>query len=149
MEFSRRTALAAATLAASAPATTPARAQTPPIRLGVLTDMSSLYSDVSGPGSVEAARMAIEKLGGKIAGMPVELVFADHQNKADVGANIARRWYENEGVDVILDVPNSAVALAVSSICFSFSLAHRSKMPPRMPPPMAMIGNITPRMGMR
>jgi branched-chain amino acid transport system substrate-binding protein len=86
------------------------------IKVGVLTDMSSLYSDVSGPGSVEAARMAIEKLGGKIAGMPVELVFADHQNKADVGANIARRWYENEGVDVILDVPNSAVALAVNQI---------------------------------
>jgi branched-chain amino acid transport system substrate-binding protein len=86
------------------------------IKVGVLTDMSSLYSDVSGPGSVEAAKMAIEKLGGKIAGMPVELVFADHQNKADVGANIARRWYENEGVDVILDVPNSAVALAVNQI---------------------------------
>ncbi|MEI7785537.1 MAG: ABC transporter substrate-binding protein, partial [Betaproteobacteria bacterium] len=86
------------------------------IKVGVLTDMSSLYSDVSGPGSVEAAKMAIEKLGGKIAGVPVELVFADHQNKADVGANIARRWYENEGVDVILDVPNSAVALAVNQI---------------------------------
>jgi branched-chain amino acid transport system substrate-binding protein len=86
------------------------------IKVGVLTDMSSLYSDVSGPGSVEAARMAIERLGGKIAGVPVELVFADHQNKADVGANIARRWYENEGVDVIMDVPNSAVALAVNQI---------------------------------
>lgn len=86
------------------------------IKVGVLTDMSSLYSDVSGPGSVEAARMAIERLGGKIAGATVELVFADHQNKADVGANIARRWYENEGVDVILDVPNSAVALAVNQI---------------------------------
>ena len=86
------------------------------IKVGVLTDMSSLFSDVSGPGSVEAAKMAIEKLGGKIAGVPIELVFADHQNKADIGASIARRWYEVDGVDVILDVPNSAVALAVNQI---------------------------------
>jgi len=86
------------------------------IKVGVLTDMSSLFSDVSGPGSVEAAKMAIEKLGGKIAGVPIELVFADHQNKADIGASIARRWYEVDGVDVILDLPNSAVALAVNQI---------------------------------
>ncbi len=86
------------------------------IKIGILTDMSSLFSDVSGPGSVEAAKMALEKLNYKIAGQTVELVFADHQNKADIGATIARRWYEVDGVDVIMDVPNSAVALAVNQI---------------------------------
>ena len=86
------------------------------VRIGVLTDMSSVFADVSGPGSVEAAKMAIEKLGGKIAGVPVELVFADHQNKADVGSAIARRWFDTDGVDVIADLPNSAVALAVAEI---------------------------------
>ncbi len=86
------------------------------IRIGVLTDMSGPFADVSGSGSVEAARMAIEKLGGKIAGTPVEVIFADHQNKADIGAQIARKWIDTEGVDVILDAPNSAVALAVNEI---------------------------------
>lgn len=83
------------------------------IRIGVLTDMSGVFADFSGNGSVEAAKMAVEKLGGKIAGKQVEIVFADHQNKADVGATIARRWFDTEGVDVIVDVPQTAVALAV------------------------------------
>jgi branched-chain amino acid transport system substrate-binding protein len=86
------------------------------IKIGVLTDMSSLYADVSGPGSVEAAKLAVEKLGGKIAGVPVEVVSADHQNKPDVGASIAARWYDVDGVDVIVDVPNSSVALAVNEV---------------------------------
>ncbi len=86
------------------------------VKIGVLTDMSSVFSDVTGAGSVEAAKMAIEKLGGKIAGKPIELVFADHQNKADIGAGVARRWFDAEGVDVIVDLPNSAVALAVNEI---------------------------------
>jgi branched-chain amino acid transport system substrate-binding protein len=86
------------------------------IKIGVLTDMSGPFADVTGNGSVEAAKMAIEKLGGKIAGKPVEIIFADHQNKADIGASTARRWFDIEGVDVIVDSPNSAVALAVNEI---------------------------------
>lgn len=86
------------------------------IRIGVLTDMSGPFADFAGNGSVEAAKMAVEKLGGKIAGKPVEVVFADHQNKVDVGAGIARKWFEIEGVDVILEVPQTTVAMAVSDL---------------------------------
>ena len=83
------------------------------VKIGVLTDMSGPYADATGPGSVEAVRMAISDFGGKVAGKPIEMVDADHQNKADIGAAIARRWYESENVDVIVDFANSAVALAV------------------------------------
>jgi branched-chain amino acid transport system substrate-binding protein len=86
------------------------------IKIGVLNDQSSLYADLSGQGSVVAARMAIEDFGGSVNGVPVEVVSADHQNKPDVGSNIARQWYDVEGVDVIVDVPNSAVALAVNEV---------------------------------
>src|SRR5215469_11785509 len=64
------------------------------VKIGVLTDMTGVFSDLTGNGSVEAAKMAIEKFGGKVNGRPVELVFADHQNKADVGLGILRRWYQ-------------------------------------------------------
>jgi branched-chain amino acid transport system substrate-binding protein len=87
-----------------------------PIKLGVLTDMSSLYADNGGQGSVVAAQMAVDDFGGEVLGRPVQIIAGDHQNKADVGSAIARRWLENEGVEVILDVPNSAVALAVQGI---------------------------------
>ncbi len=87
-----------------------------PVKVGVLTDMSSLYSDIGGKGSVEAARMAIEDFGGKLLGKPIELISADHQNKPDVGASIARKWYQDNGVDVIVDVPTSSVALAVEGV---------------------------------
>ena len=86
------------------------------IKIGVLNDQSSLYADLSGQGSVLAARMAIEDFGGSVDGTPIEAVFADHQNKPDVGSNIARQWYDVDQVDVIVDVPNSAVALAVNDI---------------------------------
>ena len=89
---------------------------TGPLKLGVLTDMSSLYADNGGPGSVVAAQMAIDDFGGSVLGRKIELIAADHQNKADVGGVIARRWIENENVEAILDVPNSAVALAVQGI---------------------------------
>src|ERR1700760_4758028 len=93
-------------------------AQTPdrPIKIGVLSDMSGPYADQAGLGSVEAARMAIEDAGGKIGGQPIELVSADHQHKTDVGTSIVRRWFDLEGVDVVADVPNSAVALAVQQV---------------------------------
>jgi branched-chain amino acid transport system substrate-binding protein len=87
-----------------------------PVRLGILNDQSGLYADLTGMGSVYAARMAVEDYGGKVLGRPIEVVFADHQNKPDVGANIARQWIEKDGVNVILDIPNSAVGLAVREV---------------------------------
>src|SRR5256885_12613208 len=79
-------------------------------------DQSSLYADLAGQGSVVAARMAVEDFGAAAKGLKVEVIFADHQNKADVGSNVARQWYDTDKVDVIVDVPNSAVALAVNQI---------------------------------
>lgn len=86
------------------------------VKVGVLNDQSGVQADFAGPGSVLAARMAIEDYGGKVAGMPIELVLADHQNKADVGVNVSRQWFDTENVDAVLDVPNSAVALGVAGI---------------------------------
>ena len=104
---------AAATLAAGA-----ANAQISDnvVKIGVLTDMSSLYADIGGPGSVVAANMAVEDSGVTKDGIKVEVVGADHQNKPDVGASIARQWFDVDKVDVILDVPNSGVALAVNQV---------------------------------
>jgi branched-chain amino acid transport system substrate-binding protein len=86
------------------------------IKIGVMNDMSSLYADIGGPGSVTAARMAVEDYGAAKKGLKVEIVSADHQNKPDVGSTIARQWYDVEGVDVIVDVPTSSVALAVNQV---------------------------------
>ena len=85
------------------------------VRIGVLNDMSSVYADFQGPGSVLAAQMAVEDFA-KTSKRKVEVLSADHQNKPDVGSAIARRWIDTEGVDVLVDLPNSAVALAVSDI---------------------------------
>jgi branched-chain amino acid transport system substrate-binding protein len=92
-----------------------AQAQTS-VKLGVLNDRSGVYSDLTGEGSVIAARMAAEDFKASEKGVKVEIVAADHQNKPDIGASIARQWYDQEGVDVILDVPTSSVALAVNGI---------------------------------
>ena len=110
--------LVSAAVAALAAATGAAQAQISDdvIKIGVLTDMSSLYADLSGQGSVLAARMAVEDFGAAAKGMKVEIVSADHQNKADVGSSVARQWYDVDKVDVIVDTPNSAVALAVNQI---------------------------------
>src|SRR3989338_9483088 len=86
------------------------------VKIGVLNDQSSLYADLAGQGSVVAARMAVEDFGAAAKGLKVEIIFADHQNKADVGSQIARQWYDAEKVDLILDVPNSGIALAVTQI---------------------------------
>jgi branched-chain amino acid transport system substrate-binding protein len=86
-----------------------------PIKIGVLTDMSSLYSAISGPGSVIAAQMAADDAG-PVLGQKVQIISADHQNKPDVGSAIARKWYDEEGVDVITDLPTSSVALAVEDV---------------------------------
>ena len=86
------------------------------IKVGVLNDQSGLYADLGGQGSVEAARMAAEDFGGEINGAKIEILSADHQNKPDIGSSIAREWIDRDGVDVIVDVPNSGVALAVSKV---------------------------------
>lgn len=87
-----------------------------PLKVGVLTDMTGILSSALGPGSVDGARMAIEDFKGGLFGRPIELVFADHQNKPDTGSTIARRWLDEDGVDVIADVGNSAVALAIREL---------------------------------
>jgi branched-chain amino acid transport system substrate-binding protein len=87
-----------------------------PLRIGVLNDMSGVYSDDQGPGSLLAAQMAVEDYGGRAAGRKVEVIAGDHQNKTDIGAQIARGWLDNDGVQMIVDLPNSAIALAVGDI---------------------------------
>lgn len=111
MDVARGWALPAAIVAFLAGA-----AQAEPVKFGVLTDMSGPFSDLSGKGSVEAARLAIEEFGGQVLGEKIELVFADHQQKPEVGLSISRQWLDEGRVDVILDVPNSGIALAVNSL---------------------------------
>jgi branched-chain amino acid transport system substrate-binding protein len=97
--------------------TTAAQAQNPiTVKIGVMSDMSGLYSDLGGPGSVVAAKMAVDDFNPAAHGLKVEIVSADMQNKPDVGANIARQWFDVDHVDVIVDVPNSGVALAVNEV---------------------------------
>jgi branched-chain amino acid transport system substrate-binding protein len=86
------------------------------VRIGVLNDQSSLYADAGGPGTVTAARMAAEDAGGTVLGKPVEIVFADHQNKADIGTAVARQWFDTGKVDMAIGFDNSAVALAVEQL---------------------------------
>jgi len=86
------------------------------VKVGVLTDMSGLYSDLGGQGSVEAAKMAVADFGGKVLGKNIEVIGADHQNKADVGAQKAREWFDQQGVDMITDALNSAVGIAVTKV---------------------------------
>jgi branched-chain amino acid transport system substrate-binding protein len=91
-------------------------AELPIFKIGVLNDQSGLYADIAGPGSVAAAKMAVEDFAPEKQGFRVEVVAADHQNKADIGAAIARRWFDVDNLDAIVDVPTSSVALAVSKI---------------------------------
>jgi len=86
------------------------------VKIGNLNDMSGLYADLGGPGSAIAAQMAAEDSGLLAKGWKIEVISGDHQNKADIGSNIARQWYDVDGVDVIIDTPNSGVALAVSGV---------------------------------
>src|SRR6516225_6153560 len=80
------------------------------VKIGVLSDMSSLYSTATGKGSLTAAQMAVADFGGNVRGRPIEVISADHQNQPDVGSTIARTWYDTNKVDVIVDVPTSSVA---------------------------------------
>jgi branched-chain amino acid transport system substrate-binding protein len=113
---------AALGLVAALALTAPASAQIEPflsgnvVKIGVLTDLSSIYADIGGSGSVEAARMAIADFGGSVNGKKIELVSADHHNKPDLGAAIASQWFGNDGVDAIADVATSNVALAVQEV---------------------------------
>src|SRR5215468_7834694 len=95
---------------------TSAAAQDKTIKIGVLNDMSSLYADIGGPNSVAAVKMAVEDSGMKAKGWTIEVVSGDHQNKPDIGVNIARQWIDADKVDIISDTPNSGVALAVSNL---------------------------------
>jgi branched-chain amino acid transport system substrate-binding protein len=116
MNAFKRSLLALAMAGAFAAGAAQAQISDNMIKIGVLTDMSSLYTDLAGAGSVAAARMAVEDSGIEKRGYKVEIISADHQNKPDVGSALARQWYDVDKVDVIVDVPNSGVALAVNQI---------------------------------
>ncbi|MBO1081428.1 ABC transporter substrate-binding protein [Roseomonas haemaphysalidis] len=119
MAHDRRTLLKSAAVASLVPAvglSVPARAQQPTLKVGVLNDQSGVYRENSGPTSTACVRQAVVDSGIAAKGVTVEVVQADHQNKPDVGSTIARQWIDRDGVDVIVDVPNSAVALAINGI---------------------------------
>ena len=107
--------LAASALVASSGAAS-AQISDDVVKIGVLTDMSSLYADATGKGSLTAVQMAVADYGSKVKGKPIEVVYADHQNKPDIGVSIARNWYDNEKVDAIFDVPTSSIALPISQL---------------------------------
>src|SRR4051812_13805496 len=86
------------------------------VKIGLILDMSGLYSDITGTGLATAVKMAVEDFGGKVNGKPIEVLVADHQNKADIAANKAREWYDVEKLDAVLDVAASAPALAVAAV---------------------------------
>jgi branched-chain amino acid transport system substrate-binding protein len=86
------------------------------VKIGVLTDMAGVTADITGKGSVVAAQLAVEEFGSTILGKPIEVISADHQHKTDLGSSIARQWYDTDQVDVIVDIPNSSIALAVQRI---------------------------------
>ncbi|MEN0074984.1 MAG: ABC transporter substrate-binding protein [Paracraurococcus sp.] len=109
-------ALALTLAAALVPGLAAAQVSDDVLRVGVLNDLSGPYADFAGPGSVVAARLAAEDMGGKVLGKPIEVIGGDHQNKPDVGAALARRWVDIDRVDMVIDMPNSAVALAVQQV---------------------------------
>ena len=115
MRLTRRDLMGAAAASAAVLPAGRARAQAPTLKLGVLTDLSGPYKDIGGPLSTDCARLAVAEFAAS-KGLNVQVVQADHQNKPDVGAGIARQWFDRDGVDVILDVPNSGVSLAVSGV---------------------------------
>jgi len=116
MQLSRRALLGTAAAIPALAATRPARAQRPVLKIGVLTDLSGPYQDIVGPLTVDAVKLAVADFGVSAKGFDVEVVAADHQNKPDIGSNIARQWYDRDGVDVIMEGGSSAVALAVAGV---------------------------------
>ncbi|GGC73183.1 ABC transporter substrate-binding protein [Chelatococcus reniformis] len=114
-------ALASAAAAVTFVCTSPGFAQAPqgsqaPVKIGVLADLSSVYSDIGGTGAIEAVKMAIEDFGGEVLGRRIEMISADSLNKPDTASAIARQWYDSDGVDMIIDLPTSAIALAVMEL---------------------------------
>lgn len=109
-------ALCSALALGPAAAQTTGRLSNDVLRIGVLTDLGGVYADISGKGAVEAVKMAVEDFGGRMFGKPIEVIAADHQNKADIGAAKAREWFDIGGVDMINDLANSGVALAVAGL---------------------------------
>jgi branched-chain amino acid transport system substrate-binding protein len=116
MNLARRTHTGLAAVAALATLFAAHAAAQDSVKIGVLTDMTGFLASSLGPGSVDAARMAIEDFGGQVLGRKIDFVSADHQNKPDVGLATARKWYESDGVDVIADIGNSAVGLGVQTL---------------------------------
>jgi branched-chain amino acid transport system substrate-binding protein len=116
MALTRRSAMAAAA-AATLPLIRPARAQAPVIKIGVLNDQSGPYANTGGITSVICAKQALEDFGVSTKGLNVEVITADHQNKPDLAVSITRQWFDRDGVDMLLDVPTSSVALALQSVC--------------------------------
>src|SRR5437879_8548490 len=116
MNIIKRTLLSLAVAAALGAGAAQAQVSDNVIKIGVLSDMSSLYTDLAGAGSVVAAKMAVEDSGIEKRGYKVEVISADHQNKPDVGSSIARQWYDVDKADVIVDVTNSSIALAINQI---------------------------------
>jgi branched-chain amino acid transport system substrate-binding protein len=115
MRIARRSFIAASAAAAVLPGV-PARAQKPAIKLGVLTDMLGPYKDIAGPVAIASTEQAVAEFKAAHPGIEVSVISADHQNKADVGVGITRRWFDTEGVDVVMEVANSAVSLAVAGV---------------------------------
>jgi len=116
MRTARLSLCLALALAAGAARAAPPKVSDGVVKIGVLTDMSGYYSDLAGAGSVLAARMAVKDFGGKVLGLPIEVVSADHQNKADVASNQARKWFDEEKVDAVADLVSSSTALAVMPV---------------------------------
>ncbi|MFO1167256.1 MAG: ABC transporter substrate-binding protein [Rhodoblastus sp.] len=111
-----RNSLSAFVALAALTAAAPALAQNAPLRIGVLTDESGPYADSAGPGSILAAEMAVADFGGSVKGRKIEIVHADTQNKPDIASSIARRWFDNEGVNAIVDLPVTPIAAAVQQL---------------------------------
>lgn len=116
MTLTRRSALASVAAAATLPLVRPARAQKPIIKIGVLNDQSGPYTNTGGITSVICAKQALADFGVAAKGLDVEVISADHQNKPDLAVSIARQWFDRDGVDMLLDVPTSSVALALQSV---------------------------------
>ena len=107
---------AALALALALPSAAQAQVSDNAVRIGILNDQSGVYADFGGKWSFEAARMAVEDAGGKVLNVPIEVVTADHQNKPDIASNIARQWYDRDGIDAIMELTTSSVALAVQQL---------------------------------
>src|SRR5512142_1697795 len=116
MMISRRALFATATAAAAMPVVRPRAQGAPTIKIGVLNDMSGPYMNTGGPTSIICCKQALEDFGVSGKGLNVEVINADHQNKPDLAVSIARQWFDRDGVDMILDVPTSSVALAVQGV---------------------------------